>query len=419
LETKTGEAMKTNVQLKTDRYLGWLLCVVLRIFVRFLGFVLRINHKLDRKFDRIVVCKFKGMGSIVQASALLKSLRDSFPDAEIVFVSSQANAGILEAYPDQINRQILVNDSSLFGLTKTSASLLFKLWKFKPQVYIDLEVYSNFSSLICTLSAATNRLGYYKSDKDYRSGLYTHLMYYNIKAPLSEIYLQMGRVLMGQKISSSLVAPIYHENAWQTCKVKLSLEDHKYLVINPNASDLRLERRWGKLSFIELISKLIKTHPNYTLVLTGSNAERSYVEEIKAEFSHESRVVQSAGLLNLNELFALIDHSDAIVTNDTGPLHLSLAYQKPICGLFGPCSPSQYGQMETCVPIYKNVYCSPCVHEFAVPPCLGNNQCMQKIEVKEVLSGIDKALEMKHSTSAEPIIFTTSETTLGYFKNRP
>jgi hypothetical protein len=124
LETKTGEAMKTNVQLKTDRYLGWLLCVVLRIFVRFLGFVLRINHQLERKFDRIVVCKFKGMGSIVQASALLKSLRDSFPDAEIVFVSSQANAGILEAYPDQINRRILVNDSSLFGLTKTSASLL-------------------------------------------------------------------------------------------------------------------------------------------------------------------------------------------------------------------------------------------------------------------------------------------------------
>jgi hypothetical protein len=101
LETKTGEAMKTNVQVKTDRYLGWLLCVILRVFVRFLGFVLRINHRnLDRKFDRIVVCKFKGMGSIVQASALLKSLRDSFPDAEIVFVSSTANAGILNAYPD-------------------------------------------------------------------------------------------------------------------------------------------------------------------------------------------------------------------------------------------------------------------------------------------------------------------------------
>ena len=115
----------------------------------------------------------------------------------------------------------------------------------------------------------------------------------------------------------------------------------------------------------------------------------------------------------------MIAHADAVVTNDTGPLHISLAFRKPVCGLFGPCSPSQYGQMETCVPIYKNVYCSPCVHEFAVPPCLGNNQCMQRIEVAEVINGINKALEMKSSGTSEQIIFTSSETTLGYFKNRP
>ena len=411
--------MKTNVQVKTDRYLGWLLCVILRVFVRFLGIVLRINHRLDRKFERIVVCKFKGMGSIVQASALLKSLRDSFPDAKIVFVSSKANAGILTAYPDQIDRQLLVDDSGFLGLLKTSLSLLFKLWKFRPQVYIDLEVYSNYSSLMCTLSAATNRLGYYKSDKDYRSGLYTHLMYYNIKAPLSEIYLQMARVLSAEKVSSSLVAPKYPHEAKISCQVKLSLEGDKYLVINPNASDLRLERRWGKDQFIELISKLLNSYSGYALVLTGSGAESAYVDEIKSAFQSESRVVQSAGLLNLNELFALIDQSEAVVTNDTGPLHLSLSYKKPVCGLFGPCSPSQYGQMETCVPIYKNVYCSPCVHEFAVPPCLGNNQCMQKIQVAEVMNGINKALEMKTSVTTEQIIFTSSETTLGYFKNRP
>lgn len=411
--------MKTNVQVKTDRYLGWLLCVILRVFVRFLGVVLRINHRLDRKFDRIVVCKFKGMGSIVQASALLKSLRDSFPDAEIVFVSSSANAGILNAYSSQINRKILVDDSGIFNLFKSSLGLLINLWKFRPQVYIDLEVYSNFSSLICTLSAATNRLGYYKSDKDYRSGLYTHLMYYNIKAPLSEIYLQMARVLSAEKVSSSLLAPSYPNEAKISSQVKLSLEGDKYLVINPNASDLRLERRWGKDQFIELISKLLNSHSDYSLVLTGSGAESAYVNEIKSAFQSESRVVQSAGLLNLNELFALIAHADAVVTNDTGPLHLSLAFRKPVCGLFGPCSPSQYGQMETCVPIYKNVYCSPCVHEFAVPPCLGNNQCMQRIEVAEVINGINKALEMKSSGTSEQIIFTSSETTLGYFKNRP
>jgi ADP-heptose:LPS heptosyltransferase len=179
----------------------------------------------------------------------------------------------------------LVDDSGIFNLFKSSLGLLIKLWKFRPQVYIDLEVYSNFSSLICTLSAATNRLGYYKSDKDYRSGLYTHLMYYNIKAPLSEIYLQMARVLSAEKVSSSLVAPSYPYEAKISSQVKLSLEGDKYLVINPNASDLRLERRWGKDQFIELISKLLNSHSDYSLVLTGSGAESAYVNEIKSRIS--------------------------------------------------------------------------------------------------------------------------------------
>jgi hypothetical protein len=44
---------------------------------------------------------------------------------------------------------------------------------------------------------------------------------------------------------------------------------------------------------------------------------------------------------------------------------------------------------------------------------------MQRIEVAEVMNGINKALEMKSSGTSEQIIFTSSETTLGYFKNRP
>jgi hypothetical protein len=59
------------------------------------------------------------------------------------------------------------------------------------------------------------------------------------------------------------------------------------------------------------------------------------------------------------------------------------------------------------------------VHEFVVPPCLGNNQCMQQIEVREVLDGIFKTLTLKEVHKSEDILFEAQETTLGYFKNRP
>ena len=65
-------------------------------------------------------------------------------------------------------------------------------------------------------------------------------------------------------------------------------------------------------------------------------------------------------------------------------MHISFALGKPTISLFGPASPIQYGQNKNAFGIYKNLYCSPCVHDFISPPCKGDNQCMKKITVKEV-----------------------------------
>lgn len=406
--------MNTGLQVQIDRYAGRLACILLRVLVRIAGKALRINHRLDRKFERIVVCKFKGMGSIVQASAMLDALKKQYPNAELVFVSTKANAGILKAYPEQIDRMLLIDDSGAYRLMGSSIRLLMNLWKFRPQVYIDLEVYSNFSSLICTLSAATNRIGYYKSDKDYRSGLYTHLMYYNIKAPLMEIYMQMARLLGETTANQRLIKPVYKRDDVLLELHKAGLNTDSYWVVNPNASDLRLERRWDAEQFVAMMDALLDRNPSLHIALCGSKAEQSYVNGIELQCKHRERIVNLAGKTGFNALLGLIDGAERIITNDTGPLHLSLAFDKEVIGLFGPCSPAQYGQMERCTAVYRNVYCSPCVHEFSIPPCRGNNQCMKQISVSEVLRAIDTSALSAETT----IAYKLSDETLGFVNNR-
>jgi ADP-heptose:LPS heptosyltransferase len=406
--------MNTGLQVQIDRYAGRLACILLRVLVRIAGKALRINHRLDRKFERIVVCKFKGMGSIVQASAMLDALKKQYPNAELVFVSTKANAGILKAYPEQIDRMLLIDDSGAYRLMGSSIRLLMNLWKFRPQVYIDLEVYSNFSSLICTLSAATNRIGYYKSDKDYRSGLYTHLMYYNIKAPLMEIYMQMARLLGETTANQRLIKPVYKRDDVLLELHKAGLNTDSYWVVNPNASDLRLERRWDAEQFVAMMDALLDRNPSLHIALCGSKAEQSYVNGIELQCKHRERIVNLAGKTGFNALLGLIDGAERIITNDTGPLHLSLAFDKEVIGLFGPCSPAQYGQMERCTAVYRNVYCSPCVHEFSIPPCRGNNQCMKQISVAEVLRAIDTSALSAETT----IAYKLSDETLGFVNNR-
>ena len=416
--------MNTRIQIGIDKTLGAFLNVLLYSLVRIAGKILRINHNLDRPFERIVVCKLKGMGSIVQASALLATLRKNYPSAEIIFVSTQANKSILNFYGDSINGTIFIQDNSIYQLIKSSVSALLKLWKFRPQVYIDIEVYSNYSSLLCTLSAASNRFGYYKSDKNYRTGLYTHLMYYNIKAPLSEIYLQMARILPIKEVVHELIPLILSNEIQSNSNQRLrefnpQIELSNYLVINPNASDLRLERRWPAEYFIQLIQEIRVLKPEMFLVLIGNKQEASYVKEIAKHFNQDNWIIDSSGKLKLDELIAVMNHAEGIITNDTGPLHLALALRKKTIGLFGPCAPDQYGQMQTCIPVYTNVYCSPCVHEFIKPPCAGDNQCMKRMKVSLVLDALKQLLNDNQDSLPNTEIAYESETlTLGFIHNR-
>jgi ADP-heptose:LPS heptosyltransferase len=104
----------------------------------------------------------------------------------------------------------------------------------------------------------------------------------------------------------------------------------------------------------------------------------------------------------LPELITLIAGADLLITNDTGPMHLAFALKVPTVSLFGPCSPQQYGGTAKTISVYKNVYCSPCVHDFLIPPCKGDNQCMKKISVTEVIEAVRKAMQNDFSGNGFP-----------------
>jgi ADP-heptose:LPS heptosyltransferase len=185
------------------------------------------------------------------------------------------------------------------------------------------------------------------------------------------------------------------------------------IVINPNASDLRIERRWPKENFGSLAKKLRLTYPQKTILLIGAANEKDWVNEIHQKLDNETgkKVFNVAGLFSLGELFAVIDSAEVIITNDTGPMHISFSLGRPTISLFGPASPSQYGQNPSAFGVYKNIYCSPCVHDFLTPPCKGDNQCMKQITVEEVFDLCNKVFS--HSQKEDNI----QTSSMGYLKN--
>ncbi len=51
------------------------------------------------------------------------------------------------------------------------------------------------------------------------------------------------------------------------------------------------------------------------------------------------------GKTTLQEVGALIESCDVVVTADTGSLHIALALNKPVVALFGPTDPKLWGPL--------------------------------------------------------------------------
>ncbi|MEI8233244.1 MAG: glycosyltransferase family 9 protein [Verrucomicrobiota bacterium] len=382
--------MTFHQRILLDRLLAVPLAVVLNALVRILGHLLHRDHSVNPSATRrIVVCKLVGMGSILQATPLLRALKQQFPQARLTFVTLRGNAGLVPLL-EEIDEALYLDDRGALPMLGTTAKVLWNLISCRVDHFFDLEIYSGFTCLLSLFSLARNRLGFYRHSNRFKKGIYTHLVYFNTRMPIRKIYLQLGGAA-GASMENDTLSSIRIDPAErQSMREKLSSlglkEGQSYLLINPNASDLLRERRWPKEYFKEAIEGL--TQKGFNVVLMGAKSEADFTSSLVEMLpqSVRCRVFNTAGMLSMGELFALIEKAQCVLTNDTGPMHIVFALQRPVVCLVGPADPIHYGiEGPGVVTLYAPVPCSPCIYEVDSPPCGGDNICMRRLLPRLVL----------------------------------
>ena len=393
-------AMRSRQKIAIDRWVGLPMVWGLNLVTRALGVLLRRNHSASPdSVGTIVVAKYLGMGSILHATPLLRALRDRYPKARLVFVSARSNRELLERLP-LIDERMYVDDRSLVALASSTWATLAALQRARVDLYFDLEVYSAYASLVALLSVARNRIGFYRYSTAFKRGIYTHLIYFNTHQPIRCIYLQLGRAVGARAPADESLGPLHLRDEDRLGLARKLVTDHgldpetPYVVVNPNASDLLLERRWPAERFAALVGGLARD--GRRVVLIGSGDEAAHTGKVRGMVAASARasLVDTAGTLTLGELLALLSGAACVVSNDTGPMHMAIALGRPTVCLFGPCSPAHYGVEQPGVEtLYHRVFCSPCVHEVERPPCAGDNVCMQLIGADEALAAVRRAVQ--------------------------
>lgn len=387
--------MNLQLKLRIDHFVGGSLAWLLNIGARAMALVMRRDHSLQNPPDTVLFLKFTGLGSIARAAFLLEAVRKRYPSSRIAYACFPACAGLVRLYP-QVDEVLVVRDGDLFGLGLDTLHMIYWSWRNRVQLVIDLEVHSKYSSVVSGLTLARDRAGFGGVTSRFRRGLYTHLVFMNPQRRVDLAYRQLGNAL-GLDVAPKLVRPAPPTAAVEEANAalaKLGVSENDLLLgVNPNSSELRLERRWPLQQFARVIEAL-PTDRRICVLLLGSPGERAYVEQLAAMTASSGHPIHNlAGSISFAAFTALLDRLSVFLTNDSGPLHLAATLDTPTVSVWGPTHPGTYAPRgDRHKAFYRPIYCSPCVHTTDVPPCGGDNQCLKQLDWRPVAKAVIQML---------------------------
>jgi lipopolysaccharide heptosyltransferase I len=350
---------------------------------------------------KILVIKPSSLGDVIHALPFLKALKDTFPKSQVDWVISKQLKGIIENNP-LINRTIVFDKDSwkkvrnLPDTLSEISSLKRKLNAKQYDMVVDLQGLLR-SGLIARSTSARSRIGF----KDAREGsrfLYDKKVTVNGSLHAVDKCLEVAKAI-GAKVHK-VKFPLTVDKTAKANVKKLLGNIKEYIVVVPSAR--WISKRWPAEKFASLINKL-----SVPCVISGSRGDRKIAQSIIDLISDKNQIppikkegeggffdntINLCGKTDLRELVALMAGAKAVVSNDSGPMHIAAALNVPVIGIFGPTDPAKTGpygwQKNKKLMVMKaGVSCSPC-RKKKCPDLI----CMNNISASKVLNALKEYL---------------------------
>jgi heptosyltransferase II len=334
---------------------------------------------LSPDLEAVLVLGPNWIGDAVMSTPALANLRRGFPKAKIDLLVPRHVAPLFEDHP-HINR-VVVRDGQRPWHMRLAQVLCSRRGTYSMVMLLP----NSFrAALYAWLVGAPIRLGY---ATDGRRWLLTHAVPATAGQPLHQIdaYLQLVAAL-GLPIveRSPMLVPTVQAEREAECLWRTQGWGPEDRVIGmcPGAAFGPAKRWWPK-RFAALADRLIASD-GFRVIFFGSPREVSLVEQIRADMTHEAASL--AGQDTLGSFMALAARCAAVITNDSGSMHIANAVGTRVVALFGPTDPRRTAP--TAAPaavLHHELACSPC---FRTTCPYSDHPCMRFIEVDDVYRAV-------------------------------
>lgn len=403
--------MKVDTMRHIDYYVGVPLCFIGTLLVK--ATKLFAHHTVVPPRN-VLFIELSEMGSAILVDPAMRKLRDE-AGADLhfaIFKKNKPSLDLLGTVPQE-NIYTIRGDNFLF-MAWDALKFFFWTRQRKIDTVIDLELFSRVTALLTGFSGAANKIGFHAFFNEglYRGSFLTHKVAYNPHIHIAKNFIALVNALLGKQEEVPYSKTIVRDDEIRIQKVsfsdaeKKSIMDiirgcfdrydpqaHKIILINPNASELLIQRRWPPEHYAELIRMILRQSEKALVLLTGDPREREEAEKLKEQVGNE-RCVNFAGRVTFAQLPVLYSISEFMVSNDSGPPHFASITDMPTYVIFGPETPALYGSLGNATPIYAGLACSPCVSaaNHRKTACT-DNVCLKVIKPQLVLSVIEPEIE--------------------------
>jgi heptosyltransferase I len=362
----------------------------------------------DREFAKILLIKLSAVGDVIHTIPVLNKLRRRYPAAQLDWLVTPAIGELLRHHPAISNVVEFARDD--WSAPWRPVRLAAKLRRTRYDLVVDM--HGQFrTALFALATGAPVRIGFDRprasvwdaSPRKFpeetrkhawqgaREGswiAYTH----HIPIPTLDLhavdrYLNVGPLLSLDSGAADFAFPIPAEvnNRIEALLDYYGAAGKKLAVLAPGT--IWETKQWRRAGFAEVAHYLLQK--GFAVVLAGAAREQAVCAEVA---KLERGVINLAGETTLSELAALVRRAAICVTNDSGPMHLAVALDRPVVSIFGPTDPVWIGPYRRADAVLQTkLECSPCYLR-QLSRCPNDHRCMTEVSATAVIERVEAVM---------------------------
>ncbi len=333
---------------------------------------------------KILIRSTNWIGDAIMTTPAVRTIRENFPEAKITMLAHGWMADVFAASPHV--DEIFIYDKGgkhhgVMGVLRLAGEL--RKEKFDCVFLLQNAIEA---AIIAVLARIPLRGGYRRDGRSLLLRPGVTILPEVRKLHQVHYYQWLMRDLGLTCGSDELCLTHSQEDIAWAQEFKGKLTDSKLVGINPGAA-FGPAKCWPAKRYGQLVRML---HDEYGIhaVVFGTKKDTVTIDEI---CNHGSDFITGlAGKTTLGQAMALIGQCDALVTNDSGLMHVGAATKTPLVAIFGSTDNIATGPYsKNAVVVKKEIACQPCLKK----ECKGDFDCMLGILVDDVYAPMAEILK--------------------------